>query len=73
MGDLLDFYSQDYDNKVISGDFNLEPFNPSIASFMNNQIVKTFLQTCLEDVLNRSWIRLGRFLEDVLNTFYEDV
>ena len=37
LGDLLDFYSQDYDNKVIFGDFNLEPSNPSIASFMNNQ------------------------------------
>ena len=30
LGDLLDFYSQDYDNKVILGDFNLEPSNPSI-------------------------------------------
>ena len=37
LGDLLDFYSQDYDNEVILGDFNLEPSNPSIASFMNNQ------------------------------------
>ena len=37
LGDLLDFYSQDYDNKVILGDFNLEPSNPSIISFMNNQ------------------------------------
>ena len=35
--DLLDFYLQDYDNKVILGDFNLEPSNPSIVSFMNNQ------------------------------------
>ena len=35
--DLLDFYSQDYDNKVILADFNLEPSNPSIVSFMNNQ------------------------------------
>ena len=37
LGDMLDFYSQDYDNKVILGDFNLEPSNPSIVSFMNNQ------------------------------------
>ena len=33
----MDFNSQDYDNKVILRDFNLEPSNPSIASFMNNQ------------------------------------
>ena len=37
LGDLLDFYSQDYDNDVILGDFNLEPSNSSIVSFMNNQ------------------------------------
>ena len=37
MGDLVGFYSQDYDNKVMLEDFNLEPLNPSIASFMNNQ------------------------------------
>ena len=33
LGDLLEFYSQDYDIKVILGDFNLEPSNPSAASF----------------------------------------
>ena len=37
LGDLLDFYSQDYDNKVILADFNLEPSNPRLVSFMNNQ------------------------------------
>ena len=37
LGDLLDFYSQDYDNKGILGDLNLEPSSPSIVSFMNNQ------------------------------------
>ena len=37
LGDLLDFYSQDYDNKVMLGDFNLESSNPSIVLFMNNQ------------------------------------
>ena len=37
LGDQVDFYSQDYDNIVILGDFNLEPSNPSIVSFMNNQ------------------------------------
>ena len=37
LGDLLDFYSQNNDNKVILGDFNLEPSNPNIVSFMNNQ------------------------------------
>ena len=37
LSDLLDVYSKDYDNKVILGDFNLEPSTPSIVSFMNNQ------------------------------------
>ena len=35
-GDLVDLYSQDYGNKVILGDFNLETSNPGIALFMNN-------------------------------------
>ena len=37
LGDLGDFYSQDYDSKVILRYFNSEPPNSSIASFMNNQ------------------------------------
>ena len=41
------FYSQDYDNKVILADFSLEPSNPSIISFMNNQnLVKS--NTCFK-------------------------
>ena len=51
LGNLLDIYSQDYDSKVILGDFNLEPSNPSIASFMNNpnlfNLVKS--NTCFKD------------------------
>ena len=35
LGDLLGFYSKYCDNKVILGGFNLEPPNPSVASFMN--------------------------------------
>ena len=37
LGDLSDFYSQDYDSKVILGDFNLELSNPSIILFMNHE------------------------------------
>ena len=37
LGDLVEFYSQGYDNKVILGDFNLEQSNPNVASLMNNQ------------------------------------
>ena len=58
LGDLLDFYSQDCDNKVILGDFNLEPSNPGIASFMNNQdlfiLVKSntcFKGSCIDLIL----------------------
>ena len=51
LGDLVDFYSQDYDNKVILRDFNLEPSNPSIASFMNNQNLFNLVKnnTCFKD------------------------
>ena len=39
LGDVVDFYPQDYDNKVILGDFNLEPSDPSIGLLMNNENV----------------------------------
>ena len=39
LGDVVDFYTQDYDNKVILGYFNLEPSDPSIGSLMNNENV----------------------------------
>ena len=35
--DLLDFYSYEYGNKVVLGDFNLEPSRPSMLSFMDSQ------------------------------------
>ena len=44
LGDLVNFCSHDYGNKVILGDFNLEPFNPSIASFMNKQHLFNFIK-----------------------------
>ena len=35
LSDLLDFYSNHYDNKVILGDFNLKPTDPLIMTFLN--------------------------------------
>ena len=51
LSDLLDFYSQGYDNKVILGGFNLEPSNPSIVSFMNNQNLFNLVKrnTCFKE------------------------
>ena len=37
LSDLLDFYSNEYDNKVVLADFNLEPSSPSLLSFMDSQ------------------------------------
>ena len=45
MGDLFDFYQQDYENKVILGDFDLEPSNPSITSFVNNQNLSNLVKS----------------------------
>ena len=55
---MLEFYSQDYDNKVILGDFNLETSNPSTASFMNNQNLFNLVKsnTCFKG--KGSWIDL---------------
>ena len=35
LSDLLDFYSNHYDNKVILGDFNLKPTDPLMMTFSN--------------------------------------
>ena len=35
--DLLDFYLSMYDNKVVLGDFNLEPTNPIMLTFASSQ------------------------------------
>ena len=47
----MDFYSQDYKNKVILGDFNIEASNPGIVSFMNNQNLFNLVKgnTCFKD------------------------
>ena len=37
LSDLLDFYSNEYDNKVVLGDFNLQPSGTGMLSFMNSQ------------------------------------
>ena len=37
LSDLLNFYSNEYDNQVVLGDFSLEHSNPSMLSFMDSQ------------------------------------
>ena len=37
LSNLLDFYLNVCDNKVVLGDFNLEPWSPSMLSFMDSQ------------------------------------
>ena len=54
--DLLNLYSQDYENKVILGHFNLEPPNPSIVLFMNNQSLFKGESSCINLILtNRKY------------------
>ena len=35
LSDLLDFYSNRYDNKVIHDDFSLKPTDPLMMTFLN--------------------------------------
>ena len=50
LSNLLDSYSNEYDNKVVLGDFNLEPSSPSMLSFMNSQNFVNFIKnkTCFK-------------------------
>ena len=52
LNDLLDFYSGIYDNKVVFGDFNLEPTNPVMINFMDSQNFTNLIKnnTCFKGV-----------------------
>ena len=41
LNDLLDFYSDIYDNKVVYGNLNLEPTNPVMINFRIVKILQT--------------------------------
>ena len=45
LSNLLDFYSNEYYNKVVLGDLNLEPSNLSMLSFMDNQNFVSLIKT----------------------------
>ena len=49
LADLLDFYSMQYDNKVVLGDFNLKPNKPITLVFLNDYDFKNLIKrnTCL--------------------------
>ena len=47
LNNLLDFYSTKYDNKVVLGDFNIEPSSPSMLSFMDTQNVVSLIKNNL--------------------------
>ena len=52
LNDLLDFYSGIYDNKVVFGDFDLEPTNPVMINFMGSQNFTNLIKnnTCFKGV-----------------------
>ena len=54
LNDLLDFYPGIYDNKVVFGDFNLEPTNPVMINFMDSQNFANLIKnnTCFKEVVN---------------------
>ena len=52
LNDLLCFYSGTYDNKVVFGDFNLQPTNPVMINFMDSQNFTNLIKrnTCFKGV-----------------------
>ena len=49
LSNFLDFYSNEYDNKVVLGNFNLKPSSPSMLSFMDGQTFVSLIKK--QDVL----------------------
>ena len=60
LNDLLDFYSGRYDNKVVFGDFNLEPTNPVMINFMDSQNFTNLIKN------NRCFKGVGSFIDLIL-------
>ena len=60
LNDLLDFYSGIYDNKVVLGDFNLEPTNPAMINFMNSQNFTNLIKN------NTSFKGVGSYIDLIL-------
>ena len=52
LNDLLYFYSGIYNNKVVFGDFNLEPTNPVMINFIDSQNFTNLIKnnTCFKGV-----------------------
>ena len=50
LGNFVDFYSNEYDNKVVLGDFNFEPSNRRMLSLMDSQhfVSLTKNKTCFK-------------------------
>ena len=51
LANLLDFYSNEYGNKVVLGDFNLQPSSPSMLPFMDTQSFVSLIKnnTCFNE------------------------
>ena len=51
---IFDYYSSIYDNHIVLGDFNIEPKNPKLASFMHSfNLIKSNLiksNTCFKGI-----------------------
>ena len=52
--DLVNFFSNKYENKVVLGDFNLKPSSPSVLSFMDSQNVVSLIKnkTCFKNFVS---------------------
>ena len=49
LSDLLDFYSNEYENKVVLGDFNHEISSPRMLSFMDSQNFVNLIRRALKE------------------------
>ena len=54
LSDFLDFYSNEYYNKIVLGDFNLEPSIPSMLYFMDSQNFVSLIknETCFKGTVS---------------------
>ena len=70
ISDMLDYYSNHYEYKVIFGDFNMNPVKPEMNAFLNTDNRTNLISSCYRTLPSAIWEIFSEFLI-FCNLFHE--
>ena len=62
ISDMLDYYSNYYEYKVIFGDFNMNPVKPEMNAFLNTDNRTNLISSCYRTLPSAIWEIFSEFL-----------